>query len=233
MQMNVRDVMTADVASVHRDAPFKDVAELLIAREVSAVPVVDDAGRVVGVVSEADLLRKEEFREQYYREGYRPPLRARLRDQVGGPWHERGDRAAGDTAGDLMTSPAFTAKPYTTVVAAARLMHQHGVRRLPVTDDAERPVGMVSRHDLLKVFARSDEEISAEVREDVLRRGLWVDTGAVTVTTRRGVVTLGGRMRRRSEAEIAARLAGRVNGVVGVLNEIGYEEDDTPDWDGR
>jgi FOG: CBS domain len=82
MRVKVKDVMTTDVASVHSGTPFKDVAETLISRGVSAVPVVDDKERVVGVVSEADLLHKEEFREQYYREGYQPPLRARLRRRL-------------------------------------------------------------------------------------------------------------------------------------------------------
>ncbi len=107
-------------------------------------------------------------------------------------------------------------------------MDEHGVKRLPVTDDEGRLVGVVSRHDLLKVFVRSDEEISREVREDVLTRSLWIETSSIKVATRRGVVTLTGHMRLRGEAEIAVRLTQRVNGVVDVIDEIGCEND-TPE----
>ncbi|WP_424532039.1 CBS domain-containing protein [Sphaerisporangium viridialbum] len=220
--------MTTEVASVDEDTPFKDIAEMLIARQVSAVPVMNVKGHVVGVVSEADLLRKEEFRDQFYREGYRPPLRARVRDQISRQGRNAEGKARGETAVDLMTTPARTAKPDTTVVTAARLMDEHGVKRLPVTDDEGRLVGVVSRHDLLKVFVRSDEEISREVREDVLTRSLWIETSSIKVATRRGVVTLTGHMRLRGEAEIAVRLTQRVNGVVDVIDEIGCEND-TPE----
>ncbi|MFC0865562.1 CBS domain-containing protein [Sphaerimonospora cavernae] len=176
MQVKVKDVMSRDVAAVDRSTPFKNIAELMIGRRVSAVPVVDGQGRVAGVVSETDLLRKEEFRERFYREGYRPPLRARLRHRLD---HEGGNvaaRARGDSAAELMTTRVVTTTPDTSVVSAARLMDRHGVRRLPVVDEHGHLVGIVSRHDLLRVFVRPDEEISREIREDVLERNMWTDT---------------------------------------------------------
>ncbi|MGW4967112.1 CBS domain-containing protein, partial [Nonomuraea sp. NPDC004186] len=79
MGMTVEDVMTSKVVSVTATTPFKALAETLVSNGVSAVPVLDDDNHVIDVVSEADLLCKEEFREQFYGEGYRPPLRTRLR----------------------------------------------------------------------------------------------------------------------------------------------------------
>ncbi|XVQ81893.1 CBS domain-containing protein [Microbispora siamensis] len=231
MHMKVQDVMTTDVASVHAGTPFRDIAEVLITRAVGAVPVVDGDGRVLGVVSETDLLRKEEFREQYYHEGYRPPLRARLRARLGQAGGAR-TKAAGETAADLMTSPAVTVTAGTTTVAAARLMDEHGVKRLPVVDAEGRLRGIVSRHDLLKTFVRADCEIEREVRVEILGRSLWVDTSKVGVHVHQGVVTLTGQMDRHSAARVAVRMTRRVSGVVDVVDELRWEEDDTPTWSG-
>ncbi|WP_211592044.1 CBS domain-containing protein [Microbispora sp. H10836] len=227
MHMRVQDVMATDVASVRADTPFRDIAEVLIARAVSAVPVVDGDGRVLGVVSEADLLRKEEFREQYYREGYRPPFRAWLRDRLG---QESGARAkaTGETAAELMTSPAVTVTAGTTTVAAARLMDEHGVKRLPVVDAEGRLRGVVSCHDLLKTFVRADGEIEREVRVEILGRSLWVDTSRAGVHVHQGVVTLTGRVDRHSDARIAVQMTRRVSGVVDVVDHLEWEEDDSP-----
>ncbi|NUW39470.1 CBS domain-containing protein [Nonomuraea rhodomycinica] len=233
MRVKIDTVMTREVASVNGSTPFKDVAEVLIAHAVSAVPVVDAEGHVVGVVSEADLLRKEEFREQFYREGYQPPLRARLRDRVGRERRRAAETAHGDTAAELMTSPAVTTTPDATTVEAARLMDGHGVKRLPVVDEDGRLVGVVSRHDLLKVFVRQDGDIAREVREDVLDATIGVDTDEVRLRVDNGVVTLGGAVRFRSDAEILARMTQRVNGVVDVIDELEWKEDDTPRWAGR
>ncbi|TMS00302.1 CBS domain-containing protein [Nonomuraea basaltis] len=233
MRAKVSDVMTRDVASVNGSTPFKEVAEILIAHAVSAVPVVDAEGHVIGVVSEADLLRKEEFREQFYREGYRPPLRARLRERMGREGHKAGEKALGDTAAELMTAPAVTITPADTTVEAARLMQEHGVKRLPVVDEDGTLLGIVSRHDLLKVFVRQDGDIAQEVREDVLDRSLWVDTDDVRIRVDRGVVTLSGSVNRRSDAEIATRMVQRVNGVVDVIDKLEWKEDDTLRWSGR
>ncbi|WP_084959951.1 CBS domain-containing protein [Thermoactinospora rubra] len=227
MRTTVKDIMTTGVVSVTPRTPFKDVAETLIAHAVSAVPVLDGDGRVIGVVSEADLLRKEEFREQYYREGYKPPLKVRLRHR------DARDKAAGDTAADLMTAPAVTIPRDATVTQAVRIMDERDVKRLVVVDGDGCLAGIVSRRDVLKVFTRDDADIAREIREQVLERGLWVNTGRVRVDVAHGVVTLSGRMNRRSEADIAVRLTRRVNGVVDVVDELTWAEDDDRAWAGR
>ncbi|MEO3811559.1 CBS domain-containing protein [Sphaerisporangium sp. B11E5] len=220
MHMKVRDVMTRQVTSVNGGTPFKDVAEVLVRHELSAVPVVDGEGHVVGIISEADLLRKEEFREQYYQEGYRPPLRARLREYAGRKGAPPGRRACGDTAAELMTKPAITVKPHTNVVKAARLMSEHGVKRLPVVDENGVLEGIVSRHDLLTVFARTDDAIAREVRDDIVGGALRARASRVRVRVSGGVVTLSGRMACRADARMAASMIERVNGVVDVVDRL-------------
>ncbi|GGT03910.1 hypothetical protein GCM10010156_72190 [Planobispora rosea] len=227
MRVKVSEVMTHQVASVDGATPFKDVAETLINHGVSAVPVIDADDHVIGVVSETDLLYKEEFKEQYYREGYQPPLRARLRHRLGQDKGKNLDKAHGETAAELMTAPAVTIRPQSAVVYAMRLMDEHGVKRLPVVDENGRLQGIVSRHDLIKVFVRPDADIAQEIRKDILDHSAWTDTSQVKVAVHQGVVTLGGRMQQRSEARVAARLALRVNGVIDVIDEIKWDEDDT------
>ncbi|WP_449064073.1 CBS domain-containing protein [Planomonospora algeriensis] len=229
MRVKVSEVMTGEVVSVTAATPFKDVAEALLAHGVSAVPVVDAENRVIGVVSEADLLLKEEFKEQYHREGYRPPLRVRLRRRLGrvrGAAGGVGIKVRGGTAAELMSSPAVTTRPQTAVVYAMRLMDEHGVRRLPVVDADGRIEGIVSRQDLLKVFLRSDEEIAREIRRDVLDHSVWLDTSAVEVTVQRGIVTLSGRMSRAGATSSFPGSVLRVNGVVDVIDDLQWDEDD-------
>ncbi|HEY9522966.1 MAG TPA: CBS domain-containing protein [Thermopolyspora sp.] len=230
MRVRVQDVMTHQVASVNGSTPFKDVAEVLIAHGVSAVPVVDGEGHVLGVVSEADLLRKEEFKAQYYGEGYRPPLRTRLRRRLRGQDADVGYKGRGDTAAELMTAPAVTVRPHASVAAAARLMAAHGVKRLPVVDQDGCLEGIVSRKDLVKVFLRPDADIAREVREDILGHSMWGATCDVRAVVDQGVVTLTGSMERRSDARIAVSMTGRVNGVVDVIDHITWKVDDIPVW---
>ncbi|HSO52819.1 MAG TPA: CBS domain-containing protein, partial [Actinomycetes bacterium] len=157
--------MTSDVVTVDKHASFKEIAALITGRRVSALPVLDADGRVVGIVSEADLTLKEEFPEG--------PAGGRLFQ--GRRQREDRVKAAGDIAAELMTAPAVTVGPDATVAEAARLLHHHGIKRMPVVDPAGPLLGIVSRADLLKVFLRSDVEISQEIRQEVLLRSMWMD----------------------------------------------------------
>jgi CBS domain-containing protein len=216
MGRRVRAFMTQDVVTVDEHASFKEVATLLTGRRVSALPVLDGEGHVVGVVSEADLLRKEEFPEGLPRGRL---LQGRRR-------RETRAKAAGGTASELMSSPAVTIGPDAGVAEAARLLHRHGIKRLPVVDPAGPLLGIVSRADLLKVFLRSDADIAREVRQQVLVRAMWVDPDTVVVEVRDGVVTLTGQLERRSLIPITVSLVRGLDGVVDVVDRLSFEFDD-------
>jgi CBS-domain-containing membrane protein len=213
----VASVMTHDVVAVTEEARFVDIVRLMARHEVSALPVLDAAGLVVGIVSEADLLRKEEFQEE---------------EQEGGHWFERRRhrvaraKAAGRTAAELMTAPAVTIDPEATVPLAAKLLARHGIKRLPVVDEQGKLVGIVSRADLLRMFLRDDEEIRDEVSEEVLLHGLWIDPRTVVVIVRDGIVTLEGQLERKSLIEMAVHLTRMVPGVVDVISRLTFELDD-------
>jgi CBS domain-containing protein len=215
-------VMTpvGQVVSVPVDAAYKDIAEVLEDHAVSAVPVTDADGRVVGVVSESDLLTKE----------------ARLEPAPGGahrlPFAQRADRreedkAAATTAGELMTAPPLTIGAHQDVVEAARMMADKHVKRLIVTDAEGRLRGVVSRHDVLKVFTRTDEEIRREVSEDVLSGMFWIDPAVMDVQVENGIVRLRGRLPTWGQVELVCATVRRVDGVVAVANEIAYDHDDS------
>ncbi|MCX5336674.1 CBS domain-containing protein [Streptomyces sp. NBC_00140] len=205
----VSDVMTRDVATVGGDAAFKDIVRIMQDRKVSALPVVDGGRRVLGIVSEADLLPKEEFRDS---DPDRHTQLRRLSDLA---------KAGSVTAGELMTSPALTIRPGETLAQAARTMARARVKRLPVVDESGRLEGVVSRADLLKVFLRDDEDIAEEVRREVVAYLFPAPESAVRVEVREGVVKLGGRVRDTSLVPVAARLARAVEGVV----DIEFEPD--------
>lgn len=231
MRMTVKDVMTTDVAAVNQSAAFHVVAEILINKRVSGAPVLDDDDHVLGVVSEADLLAKEEFKQRYYGDFYRPPLRARLRHAVGSE-HDRYRKSQGESAGELMSAPAVVITPEESVVQAARLMDARGIKRLPVVDPEGRLVGIVSRRDLIKVFVRADEDIRRRVVGDIPLHLVPV----LDVTVKDGVVHLGGQTGTRSEANLVVRHAESIDGVVGVHDELTWKEDDIaanpPVWGG-
>ncbi|MEV4767449.1 CBS domain-containing protein [Micromonospora chokoriensis] len=213
----VGDVMTREVETVTAETPYREIVDVLLRRGVSAVPVIDGFRRVLGVVSEADLLHRVECAGE--------PVHRRVFESR----RRRGARAKGAAllAGDLMTAPAVSTYAETPLSAAARLMDHEQVKRLPVLDDLGRLVGIVSRGDLLRVHLRSDAAIREDVVQEVLRRVLAVRDGLVTVEVRHGDVTLAGRLDRRSAVDLAGRLAGQVSGVVRVINAITYEADDT------
>jgi CBS domain-containing protein len=203
----VRDVMTTQVVTVSKATPYQQVARLMTEHTVNAMPVVTEHGHVIGMVSEADMLRKQE--RNFRRLGTGLPRRTR---------HERA-QAEARTAGELMTSPAITIHPGAPLGAAARLMNGHNIRRLPVVDASGELIGIVSRRDLLSVFLRSDEEIADEVRHVI--SSILLDEGDhVTVAARHGVVTLSGTMGRKDLIPVAARLACEADGVVSVRDQL-------------
>ncbi|MFI9650737.1 CBS domain-containing protein [Streptomyces sp. NPDC052040] len=198
-QRSVGDLMTPTAVSVRGGTTFKEVARLLDEYDITAVPVVDDEGRPVGVVSEADLLRK----------------------------HTAGD--TGSTAGELMTSPAVVAEPDWDAVRAARTMEERRVKRLPVVDGEGRLIGVISRSDLVQLYLRQDRAIKEEILEDVIVRALGLSPSSLTVEVADGRVTLSGSVVYRSLVPVTARLCEGVDGVVEVVNRLDYEQDDTAD----
>jgi CBS domain-containing protein len=218
MRRTVQDVMTRDVVAVRGSTPFKELVRLLNEHRVTALPVLDDAGRVVvGVVSESDLALKE---VQPLREGHTPIFEsARHRSER--------EKAGGTTAATLMTRPAVTVGPEAPVAVAARLMHDREVKRLPVVDHGGALVGIVTRADLLEVFLRPDEEIRFEILDGVAGEALGLPPGAVAVGVRDGVVRLAGQVPIRSTALALEKLAMAVDGVVAVETRVGWAVDDT------
>ncbi|PWK65183.1 CBS domain protein [Streptomyces sp. CG 926] len=200
----VADVMTTQVVAVTPDTGFKDIAAAIERWKVTALPVVEGEGRVVGVVSEADLLPKEEFHD------HGPGLIEQMR--------RLGDTAkAGSTrAENLMTTPAVTIRPDATLPQAAHLMADRHIKRLPVVDANGTLKGIVSRADLLKVFLRSDDELTADIRQNVVERLFPLSHEAVEVTVSHGIATLTGQVRDHDLIPMAERLAHSVEGVVDV-----------------
>ncbi|MEW2296171.1 CBS domain-containing protein [Streptomyces sp. NPDC006743] len=219
---SVSDVMTQTVVAVGRDAPFKDVINLMEQWKVSALPVLEGEGRVIGVVSEADLLPKEEFRDS---DPDRFTQLRRLPDLA---------KVGALTAGELMSTPAVTVHADATLAEAARIMAVRKVKRLPVVGADGLLEGVVSRADLLKVFLRSDDDIAEEVRREVVSPLFHTTGEPARVEVCDGVVTLTGRIRDTSFVPVAARLARAVEGVVDVECRLtsGAAPDD-PDRAGR
>ncbi|MFD4605760.1 CBS domain-containing protein [Streptomyces sp. NPDC058464] len=200
----VSDVMTRTVAAIGRDAPFRDVVTLMEEWKVSALPVLERDGQVIGVVSEADLLPKEEFRDG---DPDRFIQRQRLDDMA---------KAGAVTAEELMSTPAVTVRASATLAQAARAMARQKVKRLPVVDAEGMLEGIVSRSDLLKVFLRGDEELAAEVRHEVVDRLFPLSADHIQVEVTDGVVTLTGWVDDEGVAGVAQRLARAVEGVVDI-----------------
>ncbi|GGN48525.1 hypothetical protein GCM10011579_001250 [Streptomyces albiflavescens] len=212
----VSELMTTAVVSVQQNATFTEIAKLLAEHDITAVPVVDDTDRPVGVVSEADLLRREASRLDPA--GLLPSLHPRSAERT---------KAEATTADGLMTSPAVVAHPEWTVVEAAQAMERSGVKRLPVVDESGRLIGVVSRADLLRVFLRGDRAIREEITGDVLIRALGFPPDTVTAHVVDGRVTLRGTVDRKSVIPVALRLCRGVDGVVDVLEDLRFEVDDT------
>ena len=205
MSARVADVMTTQVVAVRADASFKEIVAMLGGLRVSAFPVLDDDNKVIGVVSETDLLPKEALQAGY--EGHRGWRSARRhRAELA--------KAPGVTAADLMSRPAVTAGPYDLVSHAAHVMYDHRVTCLPVVGAGGRLVGIISRSDVLSVFSRPDEEIRRTIIDKIIIGEFRADPALITVTVTNGIVTLD------SAPETAVtghKIAGEVRHMEGVV----------------
>jgi CBS domain-containing protein len=212
----VADVMTTMVHIAGPQTPFKLLVRLIEENRVSAIPIVDQLGMPIGIVSEADLLLKERRSElEHHRLAHANKRR------------EERTKAEAVVASELMTSPPITVPVTTTLPEAARLMQERNVRRLVVVDGGGRIAGIVSRSDLLQVFLRTDEDLRREVREVLIPAVLLEATNGVHVDVRWNVVTLSGEVDRLSDARILARMTGDIDGVVSVIDLLTYRWDDT------
>ncbi|THA81708.1 CBS domain-containing protein [Streptomyces sp. A0592] len=206
--IKVADLMTDEVVSVAPETAFKDVAKLLAQYGVSGLPVLDDEDRVVGVVSQTDLL-------------------ARMAP-ASHPFQEDDAPAEPPTARDAMSAPAVTVRADETAGDAARLMTRRGIERLPVVDEEDRLVGIVTRRDLLRLFVRPDSEIRRRVADEVLAEVLDVPPGDIDVHVVDGIVTLEGSIECRSRLPVLLRLVEQLDGVVAVASHVTARTDDTP-----
>lgn len=200
--MQVVDLMTTSVISVTPETPIKDAARLMFRHRVSGLPVVGDAGEVLGIITEADFLKLEV---------------ARANDDKVAPV---------DNVGEVMNTGVVTVEAGMAVAEAAQIMVVQDVKRLPVIGENGKLVGIISRLDVVAVFTRPDEVIEDEIREDLLRRVLFVDPDDIDVTVANGVVTLVGEIGTSNESRLFEELARRLDGVMRVDNQLTWRVDD-------
>lgn len=212
--MKIRSVMSTAVVTVTPETTLKDAAAKLVRFGISGMPVVDDDNQVLGVLSEADVLAKEAGAAP--REG----MLAWLLDEGG----ISRARLEARTVGEAMTAPALTIGPERTVREAAARMLSEGVNRLPVVENGSL-VGIVSRADLVRAFARSDDEIRREIDADVVRQTLWLDPAGLKVDVDDGVVTLSGELESEADVELLREFVRRVPGVVAVRSRLHARDD--------
>jgi len=216
--MKVQDLMTRSVLTVRPDTPLKDAAALLSEHRISGLPVVDGERRVLGVLSEGDILFKESNGRES-KQGFLERLLA-----VPQPGLEL--KIAARTTGEAMSAPALTIGPRRPVTEAATTMIDEGVNRLPVIDDEERLIGIITRADLVRAFVRSDAEVEHEIREDVIRRTLWIEPATIHIDVDEGEVSLSGEVETKGDAELIPTYVQRVPGVVSVLSKLRWREQD-------
>jgi CBS domain-containing protein len=206
--------MTRKLITASPETTFQEAVRLLEDNRISGLPVIDSDGKLVGIVSEADLLNKAEKREPdaYVLESRRHRL-------------DRSRASALDVA-SAMSRNIVSVHADSPIALAAREMHARGFKRLPVVDSEGRLVGIVSRGDVLKVFLRSDAELAAEVRGILNEAERTFRSSRLAVKVTGGVVDLDGRLRSKNQVDATVRAVAGVDGVIGVYSRIGYDSDD-------
>ena len=212
--MRVLDLMTTEVVTVTPGMSLKEAARTMTDLGVSGLPVLDDQGRIVGIITEADFLAREAGRAE--------PRRRRLLDAL----FSEPQVAEAENVEQAMTLDPVVIYPEASLTEAARVMVNHGVKRLPVVDAEGKLRGVISRADVVAAFTRPDDVIEDEIREDVIRRILFLEDGAVDVKVADGVVTLRGTVPTKSDARLLEELTRRLDGVVRLDAGVEFEIDD-------
>ncbi|MEA2057475.1 MAG: CBS domain-containing protein [Actinomycetota bacterium] len=200
--MQVVDLMTTDVITVSPETGIRDAARLMFRNRVSGLPVVSPAGTLIGIITEADFLRLEVERQE-------------------------GGSDLGEDVGGVMSSGVVTTDPDTSIYEAAKIMTFQDIKRLPVVDEEQHLLGIISRADIVSIFTRPDDIIEDEIREDLIRRVLFVDPDQLDVTVSNGVVTFVGDIGTRTEARLLEELTSRLDGVLRVESRLEWRYDDT------
>jgi CBS-domain-containing membrane protein len=208
MSSTVKDVMSTHVIAVRKIAAYKEIAATLHSQRVSAFPVIDDDNKVIGVVSETDLLTKEAL-EGTVPEVLQSLTRQRVRSQVNAV-----------TAADLMTRPAVTIGPDEPVSRAARLMYSKRVKRLPVVSEDGTLIGIVTRSDVLSVYSRPDAAIGHEITTGLILDTLLCDPDRFTVTVKDGIVTIAGTPETTQVGQRIIDAIRHMEGVVAVRDRL-------------
>jgi CBS domain-containing protein len=213
MSSTVKDVMSTHVIAARRSAPYKELAAMLRNQRVSAFPVIDEDNKVIGIVSETDLLTKEAL------EGTVPRTLESLTDQ------RVRSQVNGVTAADLMTTPPVTIGPDEPVSHAARLMYNQRVKRLPVISDDGTLIGIVTRSDVLSVYSRPDAEIQQEISQGLILGTFLSDPDGFKVTVKDGIVTIEGEPESTVVGHDIIDAARHMEGVVAVRDRLSYPSD--------
>jgi CBS domain-containing protein len=214
--MRVVDLMASDVISVRRETTLRDAARLMVEKGISGLPVTDEEGTLVGVVSEGDFLRKEVDRGDLMGRGL-----------LGVLFDNRDSLAEAETVGEVMAENVFTVSPDATLVEAARTMTTHAVKRLPVVTREGKLVGVISRRDVVSAFTRPDELIEDEIREDILRRLLFLDPALLDISVDAGVVMIAGELPTRTDTRLLEAMVQRTDGVIRAEIDVTWRIDDT------
>ena len=193
--MNVVDLMTTEVIAVSKDTGLREAARLMFRNRVSGLPITEPDGTLVGIITEADFLRLEVERQE-------------------------GKTAQSDIVGDVMSRGVVTVRPDVEIYEAAKIMATQEVKRLPVVDAEDRLLGVISRADIVSLFTRPDDVIEDEIREDLIRRVLFIDPDGIQVDVANGVVNLRGEVETRGEARMLEELTNRLDGVLRVESDL-------------
>jgi CBS-domain-containing membrane protein len=200
--MQVVDLMTTDVITVSPQTGIRDAARLMFRNRVSGLPVVTLGGTLTGIITEADFLRLEVERQE-------------------------GGTDFGEDVGAVMSAGVVTTGPDTSIYEAAKIMTFQEIKRLPVVDEEQHLLGIISRADIVSIFTRPDDIIEDEIREDLIRRVLFVDPDQLDVKVSNGVVTFVGGIGTRNEARLLEELTSRLDGVLRVESRLEWRHDDT------